>query len=263
MKKKSLGLFQRFVALWRPNFIKDVVLKDDDSTNVWKFWFTINSIFALALGTVLSVGFYFAIVEVDNYIQKDLANFEVKIIDGKLSTSFTEPMVFSEESKQVVLLLDTKGNNESQSLFNQHQNGLLVTEKEIVLKEKGKTEKFSFNQLEKDYLINQDVTRQWWEENKVSFTKSAIILILILTWVFICLIRLIIALFWALLAWMVGKFIEIKNFTFEKAYFSTLYLLTTVFMIETLIWGVILIPYSSFIILCIFFGFNFYHLKKN
>ena len=83
-------------------------------------------------------------------------------------------------------------------------------------------------------------------------------------YIWLVLFRLVSALFWALIFWVVGSVLNIKRWDYGTSYLAVMNFYAIVLIIESFLFYVWQIPpFSTFIIFAILFGLNFWHLKNN
>ena len=120
-----------------------------------------------------------------------------------------------------------------------------------------------FSEFEEDLIINQTSIENWHDEIRSKIFGLAFGFIFFVLGIFLSIWRLITAIWWAFLFWVVGLIAGIKNFNFGTSYLAVLNLYIIPLIIETvLLLSSITISFSTTIILGILFGINFWYTKE-
>ena len=104
----------------------------------------------------------------------------------------------------------------------------------------------------------------FWEKSKASIYSNISLWGTGFLFIFFSIFRLVSALIWALIFFIIGLVLRIKNFTFGVSYLSILSFYPLILVVDIIALKVDLsIPYSTFVILGIFIGLNFLDIKNN
>ena len=275
MKKSNTkgysNLFTRFFYAWgSPHFLENTVMKEKTSGRTWGFWFLWNTILTL----IIIVGAWaislFAMPELQEEVQSALPEFTMEMKDNILSTDLPEPYVIHEEtqSDSTLFVVDTKGETYTQESLSAYNSGAIIKAYEIILKEgPGEYKTIPFSELGEE-PINFTFTKgnlfEVWEEYQGLALAIIFAIFGVILWIFLALIRLAIALWWALVFWAVGSLVKIKDWGFEKSYLSVLNLYFIPLILEIiLLFAGVDFMFSTLIFFSIVFGFNFWKMKKS
>lgn len=263
-KHKPLSLWQRFSAVWQAHFLSQLD-RDPGMGKAWKFWFLHTTLFTilatLVLGTVFSIGWQGARRDLVQQVPSEAA---VVLSEGTLSTeNIPEPIFWEDPKQEFLLAIDTQGTLTLPENPVQETVVLIGPQMAQVSENYGaKIQDFSWAEVE-DFRLTGAEVKQWLADNGWKIETVVWIALFVLFWIWLAAVRLISALFWALLAWMAGTLLGIKGWTFEKSFRAMLHylMLTMIFwvLLETggiNFWG------STAVLLFLLFGMNFWHLKK-
>lgn len=263
MKEQS-NIFTRFISIWRPDFFKDILLEEKSSGPTWKFWFFGNSILTVIITAFTSFSFFVLLEEVEKEILPNIENFEIEVKNGKLTTTFPDPFLWSNDDIGVVIL-DTKKAQYDETTLHNYSGGFFVSTEKFIWKDagSGKTETRYFSEINENFSLSK-VTVEKWLLDKKGLIKSIIIGFLFFgIWIFLNIIRLVTAVIWAFIFWIVSLIAEVEKFNFGTSYLAVLNLYFIHLIIEgLLIINMVIIPFSSFILFAILFGMNFWTLKQ-
>lgn len=261
-KKQSipkLTIFSRFgYILTRFDFLK-ILIKEKKETKTWKFWFFWNTVFAF----VLTIFLFCSFCSWEKTTFPKLPDFKFSVVNGELSTNIKEPLFLEDSVESILLVLDTAGKTFGVDILDKQEKTIFIDKDKILIKtgqgNQKKVLKFSFNSLEKDFLIEKST----WSliKNKAYFYFISFSFLFF--WIYFSLFRLLISFFWTCLFWVIGSFLKIKNLTFKKTYFAVLNF-SIMALLGNLIYASFLgINYFlTFLILSILFGLNFFNFLK-
>ena len=268
-RKTPLSVWQRFLAVWRPDFLEKLE-NDLDENRAWGFWFLYTTIAAVLVSIVVGVVAHFAAVDfVKNIVENIPAEARGKFQDGKLSTqNISEPIVWTEKTEDFVAVVDTIGRFET-TRFDEFGNMVFVSADKIIIRQREnsgfiKTEEYLWS----DFDVNFAVTGAEFSAGAEKFFGKIELVIFVVgffvIWFFLAIFRLIFAFWWSLFAWAGGAILGIRDWTFEKSFRAVqhfmLVSLSLVFLLSVLdwqFWG------STSLIFILLFGMNFLHLKKH
>ena len=274
MKKSSPkeypNIFTRFFYAWgNPHFLEKTVMKEKTSGRTWGFWFFWNTILTLTITVGLWTLSLSPIAELEKEAQASLPEFTAEMKDGTLSTDLPEPYVLHEqkEGETTLFVIDTKTQTYNQESLANYEVGLIIKSDRVIIKEQAAEYKtIAFNEFGEeniDFTLTKATMFDAWEEYKTAIIATLFTIFGVFLWIFLALIRLITALFWALIFWAAGSLAKIKGWSFGKSYLSVLNLYFIPLILETilLILGVKFM-FSTLIFFSLVFGLNFWKMKK-
>ena len=256
-------VFNRFLSIWKPDFFKEVLLKEKSSTPTWKFWFLWNSLLAVIATVFISLVVFSVWEKVEQEFIPSLEDFEIEMKDGQLTTTFSEPLLWEDEG--FIVALDTQGIEYDESVLHEYQEGFFITGDKLVVKDgaTGDYEVLPYSDFDAHFTLSKTTIVTWLNENH-GFIKTVIIsVVFFLLWFFLNILRLVTALWWAFLFWIVGRLAGIKKFDFRTSYFAVLNLYFIPLILEGLLLiNGVFIPFGTTILFGILFGMNFWTLKQ-
>lgn len=259
-KTKPTNFFNRIIPVWSdPNFLKNTILKQDDTGTTFGFWFFWNTI--LAIGATITLWFFGHtwIADTERELIPSIPEFEFTLENGQLSTNLPEPYVI-EEANQGIFVLDTQETTYDESVLQSYPAGAFINSEKAVIKEStAEYQTIYFAEFaELEGTLDKQQTLAFWEEIKPQVYFWIWILAGVGIWLFLCVFRMITAIWWAFIFWAIGSMFKIPQWSFGNSYLAVLnfYIIPLVIEFALLIWG-INIPFSTFIILGIIFGLNF------
>ncbi len=264
----SVNVFKRFGLIWTPTFLKQVLYPEQDKAvgRTWAFWFLWNSLAALAVTVVL--WFVFAQSWV-NWVEKEwwstVPEFEAEVKDGVFSTNLPQPYVIFDEVGEALVVIDTEGKTYNEASLKKYEGGLVVTAEKMIGKEQtGEQRIFTFADFEEDVTFNKADAEKGWYMVKPRIMAFAGIIVFFGLWFWLCVIRLLSAVWWALVFWAVGAMCRIPEWSFGKSYLSVMnfYIMALIFETGLLLIGVGVVPFSTLLVFSLVFGVNFYAFKQ-
>lgn len=275
---KPLSFWNRFIAIWRPDFLQRH-LAHNDSRGAWRFWFGAH----LFLTFLFSIFFTLVYSHFVENLQDPNGNFQSEIFsvipqdfvvtldnDGLSTKNFPDPYLWNNANHQdFVFVLDTKGDTYTVETLSSYSSGVFIDSEKIVSKENDfKSETFLFSRFMDSQ--NQELVFDYNALQNIflflkSFTVSFFFLVFFFGYFFLAVFRLLLALWWALFSWVIGRHVlNIHSFSFKKAYESVLHLYLIPLILEfVLLINGFSIPFSTLFIFTLFFGMNFYALKQS
>ncbi len=276
---KTLSLWELFKRSWTPKLITHI-LSTEKHQSIWKFWFCINIAIAFLMTAVIGVFVIeasknFSLQEIaqsleiqDFRIYIDESGIETHGIPDPFTTNLTQGST-SQTNEDFVFHLDTNKTTDI-NILNNYEGGILIGKNEIVIKESEytthviPTEKFLKATGNKNILITPEVI----EHHVRAFLRIAKWYILCAFFIFLyiwyALIRLLFALFWASLLWIIGgKIMQIPLLSFSKAYMMILsiYHIPVLIQIVLMINGIFL-PGVTLFLFTLICGMNLYDLQR-
>ncbi len=259
--EKNLSVFGRFKTIWISDFLKNVLLKEKSPVPTWKFWFTWNTIFALIFSFFLSIGFNTFLAAFEQNELDKIPDFEIQLQGGKFSTTIPEPFFWSNEG--FVVVLNTKEVQYDKSILDDYEDGFFITKEKIIPKNEDDSSELIFSEIEKEFFLSKGNILNWFNKYRTVIKIAITLLIFFGFCFFLNIFRLITAIWWAFIFWVVGIIAGIKNFSFSTAYLAVLNLYLIPLLIEILLLtNGITIPFSTTILFLILFGMNFWNLKQ-
>lgn len=250
----------RFKSIWRPNFLKNN-LENINSNKTWHFWFLTNTIFAIIFSIVVAVAVVGTINKFADNFKAKYPDARVALQDGKLSLEGIQEPIFYKDNKTSVFVVDTKEIKYNDSILNDYQEGMFITENKIIQK-KSEFEKreYDFSQIKQNFVLTQNNLQDF----KDKFELVIILVMFMGLWMYFNIFRLVSGLFWALLFWILALVMSIKQITFSKTYFAVLNLYIIPLMITTVLFLLgVAMPFITFVIFLIIFILNYQTLKKS
>ena len=265
----KINVWARMGYVWTNlSFLKTVFYPEQDKavSRTWVFWFTWNTIAAV----ILTIGVWFTFAQsavswVENEWWITVPDFEAQIEDGVFSTNLPQPYVIFEEAGEALVVIDTAELEYNEESLKGYQGGVVITASEFIAREEtGEYRKFSFSEVEEDFTFTKADMETFWYAAKPRLIGVAIGFIFVGLWFVLCIWRLLTAAWWALVFWIIGLMASTPEWTYGKSYLSVLnfYVIPLVFESVLLLIGVGALPFSTFLVLGLVFGVNFYNLKK-
>lgn len=272
-KSKNQNFPNFLIRLWHVwanfRFLKNILTQEKTSGKTWAFWFFWNSAFALVFTVAL---YFFGVKFADSFVLEQMeqvpADLEFTMKDGFLRSNMEEPLIIQEEGTTIAIDLKKQKFSEDNLPGTE---GLFIFEDRFISQRGVKREEVIFADIVaqnpelsgQEFTIDKATAKNFWQENKTTIYNYATVLAFIFIWIWLCLIRLLAALWWALIFWLYAKIWGIQNFDYGTSYLSVLSFYSIPLAFETvfLISGV-LIPFSTIILFALIFSLNFYYIKK-
>jgi hypothetical protein len=256
------NIFERVIAIWKPDFLKK--FKDEKKIGrSWGFWFFWNTVFTIA-ATLYVVG---SLSGVKDVIEDEFPDGKFIVEDGVLRTEGVKDPYKTELDDGYMLIIDTKGEKYDEDILDEYSDGLFIDSERIISKQNDyKTQEFTFDKLDGDTELSKEKIVDWMEDHKVFLYGMALLGIFVILWLLYTLLRLITALWWAFIIWIVAMVTGVKEYQdFGRCYLAILHLyfvhLVLVGGILILLLGVV--PwYISWLVFGVFIGLNFWQLKQ-
>jgi len=267
---KNLNIFSRFGAIFCPNFLQ-ILISEKKSGPTWRFWFFWTFIFSI-IATIFLVIFINPFLNEGISVVKikieelNIGNFEIEIKDGELKTkNLEEPIFFEfeESGEDSVIVIDTLGQKYTEDILQNYSRGFFINSQKFVgKKNQFETRNFDFSKIQ-NFTITRDEIFDFFEELLPKIKIFLYLFLFVILWIFISLIHLLFAIFWAFIFWIAGLIFNIKNFSYGTSYLAVLNFYFIIFIIKIILSFLPFnFPFLSFILFSIVFGINFYHLKK-
>jgi len=264
--EENLGIFSRFVAVWtHPNFLSDTILKEKSSGKTWGFWFFWNTVVVLILALSLWVSFSGPTNKFVQNTLNELPISEISLIDGEFSMIPDTPITWTTpDSNDYGIFIDISGNTYDREVLKKYHSGLWMDSKEIFIKDAKSYESIFFHEIPENFSLTSQETKVFWEEYHSEIFKILALIAFVLLWIFVCLFRLLIALWWSFLVWLGGKIFDIPDLDFGKSYLAVMHFYLVPLIIESaLFFGFgFAFPYSTTLFLFLIIGLNFWYIKK-
>jgi hypothetical protein len=265
----DVNVLSRMRHVWtNPGFIKTVLLPEKDKavSRTWIFWFAWNSFFAL----VGAIAVWFLLIQSwVTWLEEDWWNtvpaVEAQVEDGVFSTNLPEPYIVYQD-EDFIAVIDTQETQYSEASLADFRGGAVVTADKIVMREEtGEYRSFNFSEAEEDFAFTKSDLENGYYGLKPRLMGLVFAFLLVGMWVWLCLLRLVSAVWWALVFWAVGSMAKIPDWTFEKSYLSVLnfYVIVLAFEALLLLLGIGILPFSSLLVFGLVFGVNFHFFKKD
>jgi hypothetical protein len=175
-----------------------------------------------------------------------------------------------ETTTAAVIVIDTKEQTITPEDAENFENAFFLLQDRVLIKEqkKKRTEILTFENIfskEKNSHLPLTINLEVLSNargiiSKIFFTTLSITFGI--TCIFFMGFNLIMALFYALIFWGIGALAKIKNWNFEKSFIAMLHFSFIALLLSPI--GIFIgIPFFSLIILTLFFGMNFYEMKKS
>jgi hypothetical protein len=266
----SVNLWQRMLQIWTNTaFIKTVIYPEKDKTvgRTWLFWFVWNTL--IAIGLTVLVWFVFllpGVTWVEDEWWNTVPDFEVAVNEGVFSTNLPQPYILYNDPNDALVVIDTEALEYSEASLVDYPGGVVISADKIVVKDETREYRsVLFSEFEEDVSLTKNQTEMFWYESKTNLMAWAAVFIFIGMWVWLCLFRLLTALWWAWIFWSLGALAKVPNWNFTKSYMSVLnfYTIPLVFELGLLLIGVGLLPLSTLLVFSLVFGVNFYAFKDD
>jgi hypothetical protein len=259
---RTLNVFSRFGSIWTPKFFS-TLMAEKRSGPTWGFWFLWNTIFAVIITVALSFFLSKELNEFEKEAWAEIPDFEIQLENGKLSIDKLEQPFFWED-ENAVFVVDIEKKSFDESVLDKYQQGFYLTaDKFVGKKNQFETQEFAFSEIEENFSFSRTDAQNWLDENRGTIKTIISIATFIGLWFVFAIWRLLTALWWALMFWVVGLIAGIKGWNFGSAYLAVLNLYFIPLAVEwTLLLGGISIPFSTLLLFGIMFGMNFWSMKE-
>ena len=225
-------------------------------------------------------------------VKKIIRNFELSLnSEGKLSSqNIPDPLIFvanegkemgfkaytelnqvNEKSAEFVFIIDTKNSLELKNSKKHFENFIYILSDEAIFYDgrKNKSQTIIYKEIISEFensTFPKTLDYNYLIQSKPFFVNFAISVfgtLMFILYFFLTIIRLINAVFWALVFWAIGAVFNIKNWDFEKSFIAMLHFsfITMLFLPMAFILDVKVFWYS-FIVFGLLFGMNFWHIKN-
>lgn len=265
MKK---NVFARFIEIFKPSFLKNLI-KENKPSKSWLFWFLSNTLFAILISFFIFSDLKSFVNEAKKGINQELPDGEIIMENQSLRTQgVDEPLFFHESEEDVVFILETQTEQYSKEDLKEYSMGFLFTEDTMYFKNEGSNKIEQLPYMEagiSDFVLSRESVLDFIDNSKSAFVTVLGIIAVIVFWLWISVIRLAFAAWWALIFWIMGLIFNVRNFTFGKSYLAMLNLYFIPLLLEWLLKRFLnfKFPFETFTILLIVFIINLYHLKKH
>lgn len=265
-------VLQRFVDVWKPNFLQKLTTSKEKTlgTTIW-FWVVFSVIFSFIISFYISfvVQKEFSLMadEIFNseIISKDA---ELTMTDGQLSTKeIQEPFMYSAEDKSFFLFINTSENEEENpEILSGYDSGLILLKDKLYSKDKdnvGYETVVYKNHEAPDFSVSFKEIEKYFNDYFILGVVIIYIVVFILIFLFLAIFRLLTALWWALLLFLICLITKNK-ISYGKSYEVILNLYFVILPIELFLLFIEMnIPFSTFIIFSIIFSINLFNIKNN
>ncbi|MBD3299752.1 MAG: DUF1189 domain-containing protein, partial [Candidatus Moranbacteria bacterium] len=236
----------------------------------WAFWFLSNTLVTLIVGIYLFFAINKGILEFELFLRDEIGQAQVTLEDGVLrTTGLEEPFIFESKEENSVFIVDTKSDQYQEDFLKEYDQGFILKDR-IFYSKNNKFEPVSaIPYTEMGQKVEFNITKQkvldWVRENRNVFISIALVIAICVIWLFFNLLRLLSALWWAFVLWIMALIFNIRNFTYKVSYLAVLNLLFVPLVIELLLkilfnfW----FPFETFTICVILFIINLYKLKQD
>ncbi len=262
--KNISNVFVRTIAVWTPSFITNLIA-EKRSGPTWLFWFFWNILISAALAGLLIWGVNsFSDIFFNKAwptFNEKIDDFELEIKDGELITSFKEPITLIDGD--IAFVLDTQQKEYTPAVLDDFKQGVFITKNKIIHKENFRTQEVSFSEFEGFKLTKHDL-EIFAKESYPDVKNIVLTSLVIILFLFLCIFRLLTALIWALIFWVVGIMWGVKKWNFGTAYLAVLnlYFVALILSVPMMFLGIPPFLASTFIIFMIFFNINFYNAPR-
>jgi len=264
----AVNVWNRMLQVWtNTSFIKTVFFPEQEKavSRTWTFWFVWNSFVAVGV----TIAFWFLAGQaglkwVENEWWPTVPDFEMDITDGEFSTNLPNPYVFYDADGALVVI-DTLGAEYTEESLRGYEGGMVVAADRVMLKDQnGEFTTVYFSDFEEDINFTKTDIESGWYEFKPTLVTWGSILVFICVWFWLCIVRLLSAVWWALIFWGIGNMARVPDWTFPRTYLCVLnfYIVPLVFEIVIFLIGVGMVPFSTLLVFGLVFGVNFYAFKK-
>lgn len=243
MKTKSLNIFTRWLHIFRPIFIQDHVV-GQPAGGPWKFWFFWNTIFALcATGFFGWVGSDF-LDQGEAAFFSEVPDFVLDLETGTMSSD-SDPVHFSLleyiaaevpgeeiEGDDLVVFFDMETEKYKTADLEDHEASALFTSEaiEAYSREEGIVHRFAYVDIiphldlpEDQKTLDKAYFEQIWKAQvRGVLFWWGVVLFFLFIWFWLCVVRLLVVLFWTFLAWIFGMIMKVDLFNFDTAFLSLL-----------------------------------------
>jgi len=201
----KINVWARMAQVWtNPNFIQTVLYAEKEKavSRTWVFWFVWNSL----ISVVATVAIWFLLAQNwVNWLENDWWNtvpeFEASVTDGVLSTNLPEPYIIYED-EEFIAVIDTQEITFSEASLEDYAGGLVVTaDKMVVREDTGEYRSFNFSEIEEDFSFTKMDVQNGYYSVKPTLLSFAVGFMFVCIWIWLSLIRLISAAWWALVFW--------------------------------------------------------------
>lgn len=260
--KKTL---KRFLEIWKPDFLKKLTQEENQKTT-WKFWFFYNSIAAIIISIAAIVGLGKFMSEGMEYLANNYSDAKIVVENGKLNTEgFNEPIFQEDENGESIFVVDTKNAKYDVSVLEKYPNGVFIgADKFYNKKNEVEMRSYSFSKITNGFSVTQGEFQNLIKNNLEKIYSLAFVFVFGMLLFFFAGLKLIGALWWALIFWVLALILSIKEMTFQKTFYAVLNFYFIILIFQTiLMFSGISFPFSTTLVFLILFGINFWKIKKD
>lgn len=304
MKKFApLSFWNRFTAIWQQDFLVRLMSEKTEG-KTWGFWFLSNFIFtviAVASGYIWLQSF---LVDFPHNIQDTidpivvqlsdgsktelfslLENAEIEILSGDLFTKnipdpsiiilneATDTLEFYDSAQDLpaspfVVLIDSAEKKFDPTIVESFPAGFfLFSQKAVTKKTEGpkvELQEFYYADMGVQGVLNKATFLEFVAMAKEKVPPVLAIIGFVCLFLFLSVARLLSALWWSLIFWMIGSIGRVRNWSFEWSFLSVLHFksITLPFYVLLLVAGVDFFG-SVTLLFGVLFGMNFWYLKQS
>lgn len=268
-------ILQRFIDVWKLDFLANFVAgKHNDQKTTIGFWFLFNAIIAIAIAFSITAFLYSAKNDLTNWISESVPDqARVSVRDGQLQTEnisepfFREIEAQNEHNKEYqgtyVIVLDTTSQAYDITSLDEYIGGMIILKDRIFVKDSNEVRQFLIADVPDFSLSKFQILNFIHEKFYFPFSVIIIIAVFVMMLIFYGLLRLIAALWWALLLFIMAKVFDVR-LEYVVAYKAVLnfYLIPTFVAFLT---GYVIghIPLFVTVIFIVIFIANLMWMKKN
>jgi hypothetical protein len=259
MSQLSPKLLTRFKQIWITDFLEQFISSNEKPRTTWKFWFFYSTIVAF----LISILVFFSI---RHLIKTDLSqeDFTLRVENGQITTeNISQPLKWSlNDGTNLAVIVDLEQEIYSLDDLSNFSNGIFVTQEEV---------KLTFP----DLIGMSTITYKAEDLDSFEFSPASIksyfnehwLLILsqitVVSWLVISIFNLLSVAFYALLFFLGGKIMSIKNWTYSQSFWVTLNFMVAVLALHLLFLSIgTFNPYTTSLTLLVLFSLNFWHTRR-
>ena len=221
-KKKipEINVFNRLGHVWTNlNFLGLVLYPEGGraAPRTWGFWFLWNTVAAIIITAGLVwLGLKPLLEKLETEAWPQVPDFELTVIDGLLTTNLPEPYVIYEDEETLVVI-DTAETQYTEAVLKNYDGGLFVNAEKLVGKEdSGEYRSFYFAEFGEDFAFTRQDIENFWQESQSVLFGIGLSVVFVLVWLWLCVWRLLTAVWWALVFWGVGNLYGLKDWSFGR-----------------------------------------------
>lgn len=300
--KSSLTFWNRFIEVWKPTFISKLTQEKNEKKS-WGFWFVSNAILALVavgVGYIFLTNWLVdfpanAISQLDEVtvqlpdnsettLDTFLTTGEIEVISGNLFTkNIPDPsiMILNESANklefydtrkdlpaaELVLLIDSAQTKFDPTVVEFFDKGIfLFSEKAVIKQTNGpqvKIQEYKYFDIGFSGAINKESVTTFITEAKESAPPVLAVTGFVLLYLYLAVFRLVSALLWALVLWLIGNMVGIKEWNFEKSFMTVLHFkFISLIMFALLLAGGILFDGAITLVFGLLLAMNFWQITS-